>query len=84
MRNKVNREVKPIKPRRCLRVHSEVEITKQVAIFFQFKLKTTKSALYKITINDVALGLGTYPQIATGRLCGPVPGPVFSNDLRIS
>ena len=45
---------------------------KQLAIFYQFKLKTNKSALYRIQNNDVALGLGTYPQIARHRLWGPV------------
>ena len=44
---------------------------KQLAIFYQFKLKTDKSALYSIQINDVVLGLGTYPQIARHHLSGP-------------
>ena len=31
---------------------------------------TNMSALYRITINDVALVLGTYSQIERHRLCG--------------
>ena len=33
-------------------------------------LKTNISALYRITINDVALDLGTYSQFARHGLCG--------------
>jgi len=44
---------------------------KQLVIFYQFKLKTNKSALCRKQINDVALGLATYPQIATYILRGP-------------
>ena len=34
-------------------------------------LKTNKSALYKVKSNDIALGLGTYQQIARYDLCDP-------------
>ena len=45
---------------------------KTIAIFYHFKLKRNKSALYRIQINDVALGLEIlYPQIARHCLCGP-------------
>ena len=37
-------------------------------MFYKFKLKTNKSALYRININDVALVLGTYSQTARDRL----------------
>ena len=40
---------------------------KQLAIFYKFKIKN-KSALYRIQINNVTLGLWTYPQIARHRL----------------
>ena len=39
-------------------------------IFFKFKFKTNKSALYRIKIIDVDLVLGTYLQIARHHLCG--------------
>jgi len=55
--------------RYVLRVHDEVEIIKQSAIFYQFILKTNKSALYRIKINY--LSLETYLQMATHRLYGP-------------
>jgi len=42
-----------------------------LAIFDQFELKTNKSELYRIQINDVVLGLGTHSQIARHCLCGP-------------
>ena len=36
---------------------------KQLAIFYKFKLKTNKSALYRIKINGAALVLGTYSTV---------------------
>jgi len=42
---------------------------KQLAIFDNFLLKTTKSVLNRIQIYDVASGLGTHTQNARHCLC---------------
>ena len=45
------------------------QTNKHLAIFYKFMLKTNKSSLYRIKINDVALVLGTYLQITKHCLC---------------
>ena len=53
---------------RCLACHGEVDIkTISNFVYNLFKLRSNKSALYRIKINDVALVLG---QIARHHLCG--------------
>ena len=63
-----------------LRVHCSQN--KRLAIFYQLKLKTNKSALQRIKIYEIALGLGIYLQIARHRLCGPDVSGICHYDLR--
>ena len=46
------------------------KLKKRLALFYKFKLKINKSALYGIQMKYVALILGTYLQNARHRLCG--------------
>ena len=52
-----------------LHVHCEVE--KKTVSNILYKLKINKSTLYRIYINNVALGFGTHMLIARYRFCGP-------------
>ena len=54
---------KPQRARRCLACALRSR-KKNVAIFYKDMFKTNKSTLYRIQINDVALVLRTYSQIA--------------------